>query len=98
MTVYLVGAGPGAVDLLTVRAARLPARAVVVVHDALVDDGVLALVNAGAELIDVGKRPGMAVPQETINARLRSGGLDAGTPVALVQMATRVDQQVWRGG
>jgi uroporphyrin-III C-methyltransferase len=68
--VALVGAGPGDPDLLTVRAARRLAEADVVVHDALVGDGVLALVPAGVELIDVGKRPGQAVPQELINALL----------------------------
>lgn len=54
-TVYLVGAGPGAADLLTVRAASLLAEADVVIHDALVSDEVLALA-ARAKIYNVGKR------------------------------------------
>ncbi|MBC7767260.1 MAG: uroporphyrinogen-III C-methyltransferase [Phycisphaerales bacterium] len=54
-TVYLVGAGPGAADLLTLRAARLLAEADVVLHDALVSDEVLALAPQ-AKLYNVGKR------------------------------------------
>ena len=69
-TVSLVGAGPGDPDLLTVRAARLIAEADVVVHDALVGHGVLELVRPGAELIDVGKRPGQGVAQDLINVLL----------------------------
>ena len=68
--VWLVGAGPGDPDLLTVKAARLLATADVVVHDALVGDGVLGLVPPSAELIDVGKRPGRPVPQELISTLL----------------------------
>lgn len=53
--VYLVGAGPGAADLLTVRAARLLAEADVVIHDALVTTEVLAFAPR-AKLYNVGKR------------------------------------------
>ena len=70
--VWLVGAGPGDPDLLTVRAARIIGEADVVVHDALVGDGVMALVPTGVEVIDVGKRPGSGVPQEETNALLVS--------------------------
>ncbi len=68
--VALVGAGPGDPELLTVRAARLLARAEVVVFDSLVGDGVLALAAPDAELIDVGKRPGQGVAQDLINVLL----------------------------
>jgi len=68
--VYLVGAGPGDPDLLTVKAARLLDDAEVVVHDALVGDGVLAMIPASVERIDVGKRPGSPTPQDDISALL----------------------------
>ena len=68
--VYLVGAGPGAPDLLTLRAARLLAEADVVFHDALVPEPILALA-AGAEKVAVGKRCGShSTAQRFINKRL----------------------------
>ncbi|MHB8379476.1 MAG: uroporphyrinogen-III C-methyltransferase [Acidimicrobiales bacterium] len=72
MTVYLVGAGPGEADLLTVRAARLLGEADVVVRDRLVDESVMGFVNPEAEIVDVGKVPGDSSNQETINVLLVS--------------------------
>ncbi len=55
--VFLVGSGPGAADLLTVRAVRALERADIVLHDRLIERDVLALAP-DALLVDVGKRPG----------------------------------------
>ena len=69
-TVYLVGAGPGAPDLLTLRAARLVARADVLFHDALVHPEVIAMATR-AQVVAVGKRCGRhSTAQRFINKRL----------------------------
>ena len=70
-TVFLVGAGPGDPDLLTLRAARLIERAATIVHDGLVSDEILALARPDARLISVAKkRARHTLPQEEINALL----------------------------
>jgi uroporphyrin-III C-methyltransferase len=70
-TVYLVGAGPGDPDLLTLRAARLLGRAELVVHDGLIDPAVFALIRPAAKLVSVAKsRARHTLPQEEINALL----------------------------
>jgi uroporphyrin-III C-methyltransferase len=70
-TVYLVGAGPGDPELLTLRAARLLRSARLIVHDGLIDPAVLTLAPADAELVSVAKRRARhTLPQDEINALL----------------------------
>ncbi len=70
-TIFLVGAGPGDPDLLTLRAARLIERASVVVHDGLVSDEILGMARSDARLISVAKRRARhTLPQEEINLLL----------------------------
>ncbi|MGC2527826.1 MAG: uroporphyrinogen-III C-methyltransferase [Candidatus Acidiferrum sp.] len=71
--VYLVGAGPGDPDLLTLKAARILAEAEIVLHDSLVSREVLARISPTAKIIDVGKRCGKKLlTQDEINALLVS--------------------------
>ena len=71
--VYLVGAGPGDPDLLTLKAAKLLAEAEVVLYDSLVSREVLALISQAALLVNVGKRAGKKLlTQEEINSLLVS--------------------------
>lgn len=67
-SIALVGAGPGAADLLTLRALRLLQEADVIFYDRLVDPGVLELARRDAERVFVGKEVGASSwPQDRIN-------------------------------
>jgi uroporphyrin-III C-methyltransferase len=105
MTVYLVGAGPGDPDLITVRGARLLAAADVVVHDRLAAP-LISLANPGARLFDVGKARGSApVPQSEINALLVDLGqhndcvvrLKGGDPMVLARGTEEAEALIHAG-
>ena len=82
--VFLVGAGPGDPELLTLKAARILGLAQAVVHDRLVSEEVLALVPRLARVIPVGKAPNShPVPQERINEILIELALDGLSVVRL---------------
>ena len=69
--VWLVGAGPGDPDLLTLRAARLIMGASLIVHDGLVDPAILAMARSNARLVSVAKRRSQhTMAQDDINALL----------------------------
>ena len=68
--VYLVGAGPGDPGLMTARSLELIAAADTIFYDRLIPPGALDGARADAELIYVGKQPGVpSVPQEEIGER-----------------------------
>ena len=82
--VALVGAGPGAADLLTLRAQRLLLEADVIVHDALVPTDIIGLGRRDAVRISVGKRKGQhSASQDEINATLVRLGLEGKRVVRL---------------
>jgi len=82
--VFLIGAGPGDPELLTVKAARLLAAADVVLHDSLVSAEIRALIGHSAEVIDVGKRAGSKLlTQDEINSLLIANARARGIVVRL---------------
>ena len=82
--VWLVGAGPGDPDLMTVKALRLLQSADVVVHDRLIPPAILALARPETRMIDVGKRKSRhTLPQDDINRLLVALALDGLTVVRL---------------
>jgi len=80
-TVYLVGAGPGDPELLTLRGAELLRRADVIIYDLLVNPAILRLARPEAEIISRGKRT--AMPQEQINQMMISHARDGKIVVRL---------------
>ncbi len=98
--VYLVGAGPGDPELLTVKAQRLLATASVILHDDLVPAAILALAGPQAKVISVGKRFGAeGATQAEINTRMiesaRGGAevvrLKGGDPAIFGRLAEEID-------
>jgi len=82
--VFLIGAGPGDPELLTMKAARILESADVVLHDSLVSAEILALIPATAQQIDVGKRRGFRLlSQSEINSLLVASAQEHATVVRL---------------
>lgn len=79
-TVFLVGAGPGDPDLLTIKALRCIQMADVIVYDRLVSEEILALIPSGIKRIYVGKAKGQhSVAQESTNQLLINKALSGKT-------------------
>jgi uroporphyrin-III C-methyltransferase len=100
--VYLVGAGPGDPELLTLRAAKLLAEAGVVLHDDLVPDAVLRLAGKQALIVSVGKRCGrkkitQAAIHELMISSARQGfavvRLKSGDPMIFSRAGEEIDAQ-----
>jgi uroporphyrin-III C-methyltransferase len=73
-TVYLVGAGPGDPDLLTVKAARLLRQAELILYDDLVPHAIVSMASAAARVVGVGKRCGRAsITQQAIHQLMIEG-------------------------
>jgi uroporphyrin-III C-methyltransferase len=98
--VYLVGAGPGDPELLTVKAHRLISHAAVILHDDLVPPAILALAGPDAEVVSVGKRFGApGATQSEINGRMISTArrglevvrLKGGDPGIFGRLAEEID-------
>ena len=98
--VFLVGAGPGDPDLLTVKAHRLISRAAMILHDDLVPSTILSLAARGTEVISVGKRYGAkGATQAEINDRMIAAArrglevvrLKGGDPGIFGRLAEEVD-------
>ena len=98
--VYLVGAGPGDPELLTLKALRVLREADVVLHDDLISDEILALLPRTAVIASVGKRCGNArVTQEETNAAMVSyakagrvvGRLKSGDPMLFGRAGEEID-------
>ena len=98
--VYLVGAGPGDPELLTMKAIRVLREADIVLHDDLISSEILSLIPRTATIISVGKRCGAArVTQEEINAMIvayaRSGRavvrLKSGDPMLFGRAGEEID-------
>lgn len=68
--VWLCGAGPGDVGLLTLHALHAIRKADVIIHDALIGADILGLAHEGTELIYAGKRGGQSASQSAISAQL----------------------------
>ena len=98
--VYLVGAGPGDPELLTVKAHSLLRRADVILHDDLVSEAIVSLAGPHARVINVGKRCGAkTITQTEINRLMISfalGGMDvvrlkSGDPGIFGRLAEELD-------
>jgi uroporphyrin-III C-methyltransferase len=82
--VYIVGAGPGDPELITIKAARLIGSADVILYDRLVSEETISLAKEGCELIYVGKHPGESnTTQERINEMLVEKAQEGGSIVRL---------------